>query len=132
MALSALPALASARRAAGSTQLNFTHWTVHASGGGASVRQKVPPGGTFRICSSAKLTELDAHYRSSLPSGTSVHTVWKVTGQTANSEPGKAFPSGYFYVANPHGLPLGTWTIKVVRHGTKLGATSIDVVKEHC
>jgi hypothetical protein len=58
--------------------------------------------------------------------------VWKVTGQSANSEPGRLFPRGYFYVASQHGLPDGTWKLRVVRHHRTLGSSSVTITREHC
>jgi hypothetical protein len=112
--------------------MKFTRWVVTATNSGASVSQNVAPGGTFRICSSSKLIRLEAHYRSRLASGTSVHTVWRPPGQPSFSEPGKAFSKGYFYLASNHGLPDGTWKLKVVRHGRRIASSSVTIAREHC
>jgi hypothetical protein len=119
-------------RAAGGTHLTFTKWKVLVRRNGKEAGYTASPGGTVRICSSAKLTQLNAYYHATDPGNGNARLVWKPPGEPAIHAPGQIYSSGYFYIASQHGLPAGTWSLKTIHDSKNVGSSSVRVARKRC
>jgi hypothetical protein len=122
-----------AATAATATVVTFLHWEVIVIQRGRRVVHRVAVGGTFTLCASQRLHELEAFFKTRGPSSRGDIELWYLDGRLRdrfvdNPPQSPLGPAGSFAVLSRRGrLPSGEWRLVIRYGGRRVGAAAIDV-----
>ena len=129
--LLALPAVALAKKKP--THVKFTSWTIEAVAGATHT---VAPGKTFTACASDPTHGIDAKGKvTRAKKGKAFKEVWMLDGQVTdvfNDTWGKqgAFNDVFGIFALLGAIETGSWKVKLVQGGKKIGASSLKLATD--